>query len=454
MSIVLRPFNLPDFGEPGTQPKLPSATYEARCDEAYRRAACDWLVVYADREHFANIAFLSGFDPRFEEALLLLGPSDRRVIITGNECQSYAALAGLTETQVLLAQSMSLMGQDRTRRPKLVDVLKEAGVAPGDTIGLAGWKYLETEEWNDETPSFFVPVFVVEALRSVVGGAGNIRDVTACLMHPETGLRSVIDADQIAVFEWAASRAASAVWRIVAGIRENDSEFEAAARMGYEGDPQNVHTMFASSCSDGPVVGLRSPTGRRLKHGDGVTSAVGFWGGLSSRAGLVAEYDEEFLKIASPYFDGLITWYETAALGVEGGTVFAAVTESLARAGLRSALNPGHLTGHDEWLHSPIRPGSAERIRSGMPFQVDIIPVPLRNGWALNCEDAVTFADNALRLELQTRHPATWGRIEARRAFVQHELGVAIPESTLLLSSTPLCLPPFWLASGMLLARA
>jgi hypothetical protein len=185
-----------------------------------------------------------------------------------------------------------------------------------------------------------------------------------------------------------------------------------------------------------------------------VTSAVGFWGGLSSRAGLLAEYDEDFLKVASPYFDGLIAWYETATLGVEGGTVFAAVAESLARAGLRSALNPGHLTGHDEWVHSPIRPGSVERIRSGMPFQVDIIPVPLRNGWALNCEDAVTFANHALRIELQTKYPATWRRIEARREFVRQELGVAIPESTLLLSSTPLCLPPFWLASGMLLACA
>ena len=31
------------------------------------------LVVYADREHFANLAFLTGFDPRFEEAMLILG---------------------------------------------------------------------------------------------------------------------------------------------------------------------------------------------------------------------------------------------------------------------------------------------------------------------------------------------------------------------------------------------
>ena len=29
----------------------------------------DQLVVYADREHSANLSYLTGFDPRFEEAL-------------------------------------------------------------------------------------------------------------------------------------------------------------------------------------------------------------------------------------------------------------------------------------------------------------------------------------------------------------------------------------------------
>ena len=41
-----------------------------------------------------------------------------------------------------------------------------------------------------------------------------------------------------------------------------------------------------------------------------------------------------------------------------------------------------------------------ERLASGMPFQVDVIPVPMPDNWALNCEDSVTFADAALRAEL------------------------------------------------------
>ena len=74
MPIALRDVVVPDFGVPLEAPRIPPTTYEKRCRDAYAGAQCDWLVVYADREHLANIAFLSGYDPRFEEALLLLGP--------------------------------------------------------------------------------------------------------------------------------------------------------------------------------------------------------------------------------------------------------------------------------------------------------------------------------------------------------------------------------------------
>ena len=89
-----------------------------------------------------------------------------------------------------------------------------------------------------------------------------------------------------------------------------------------------------------------------------------------------------------------------------------------------------------------------------MPFQVDVIPTPLPTGWALNCEDGVVFANAALRAELRDRHPAVAERIEARRKFVGDELGIAIRDSILPLSSTPLCLPPFWLAAGRLLTQS
>ena len=445
---------LPDFGATAVQPRVPAHRYEVRAAEAYRRAGCDWLAVYADREHFGNMAFLTGFDPRFEEAFLLLGPRGERVLLTGNESESYAPVAGLPGLAVLVSQSLSLLGQDRTRFPRLADRLRDAGLKPGDRVGLVGWKYLEAEEKSEKgEDAHFVPQAYVAMLKHAVGAGGVVSDATPVLMHPESGLRAVIDADQIASFEWAATRASLAVWRIVSGVREGDDEFSAAARMGYAGDPLNVHTMLASAGAGEAVIGLRSPVGRKLSRGDGITTALGLWGALSSRAGLFDTGNDDFLKIALAYFDALAAWYETADIGVTGGTLHDAVCRELSKAGLRPALNPGHLTGHEEWMHTPVRPGSNERIASGMPFQVDVIPVPIKAGWALNCEDPVTFADEALREELARRHPACAARIEARRVFMREELGISIRNNILPLSSTPLCLAPFWLRADHLLAR-
>lgn len=453
MPVRLGDVALPDFDVPVEAPQIPPATYERRCRAAYAAAGADWFVVYADREHFANIMFLTGFDPRFEEALLVLGPDDTRIMVVGNECLDYAPLARLPGADIVLAQSFGLMGQDRSRAPSLARVLREAGMKPGDNIALAGWKYLEPVEWDGPLPGFFVPSFIVDILRQIAGNARRVSDATPVLMHPITGLRAVVDADQVAVYEWAGARASAALWRILSGVKEGDTEYGAAARMQYQGEPFSAHFMLASGDASTPVIGLRSPGARVMRRGDGIVGAVGLWGGLSARGGLLSDHDDDFLKIASAYFQGLIAWYETADIGTAGGEIFSAVTEALARGGLRSALNPGHLTSYDEWLHSPIQPDQAGKIAAGMAFQVDIIPVPMRTGHALNCEDPVVFADAALRYEIGARHPAVARRIATRRVFIREALGIDLKETILPLSSTPLCLAPFWLKPNRLLTR-
>ncbi len=451
MSVHLRNIAIPDFGPIAEPVPLAGETYAARCAAALAAAGTDWLFVYADREHMANVAFLSGFEPRFEEAVLLLGPGGRRVLVTGNECVPYARISPLPGLDVRLSQTMSLPGQDRTRAPRLTDVLREAGIGPADRVGVIGWKYLGPEEWAEEGPApIFVPEPYVAAARRV---AGTVTDATPVMLHPEHGLRSIIDADQIAVFEQAAARASEMVWSVVSGVRPGDSERAAAARMGYRGEPFGVHAMCASGdAAGGAVIGLASPGPRVIGRGDGVSTAVGLWGGLTARAGLVTDDDADFEGVAKAYFRGLARWYAVADIGVEGGTLAAAVGETLAEGGLRSLLNPGHLTGHEEWSTTPVRPGSADRIRSGMHMQVDVIPTPMRDGWALNCEDSIVFADAALRDTIAARHPALWQRIVARRRFMADTLGVAVADAVLPLSSIPLCLPPFWLTPDRLLA--
>lgn len=454
MKIDLRPVAIPDFGLPEALPLIPEATYDGRCEDAYQRAGCDWLVVYADREHFANILFLSGFEPRFEEALLLLGPSRQRVLIVGNEGLGYTPTARLPGLEWRLAQSLSLMGQDRSKAPSIEAVFRDCGLAAGQSIGVVGWKYFEAAEWLEPRPGMLVPQWLVVLLGKIAGHGPALADATPVLMHPESGLRSVVDADQIAISEWASSRSSAAVWRIVTQTKPGDTELSAATRMGYAGEPLSCHVMLTSSDAAGPVIGLRSPRARELKRGDGITTAIGYWGGLCCRAGLLAEADEAFLQVAKAYFSGLLAWYAIADIGITGAALHDATVGALAQGGLRSMLNPGHLVSYDEWIHSPVRPGSSETIRSGMVFQVDVIPEPLRQGWALNCEDAVAFADAALRKEIDKRHPETGARIEARRTFMRDALGVHLPESILPLSNIPLALPPFWLASDRLLALA
>ena len=450
----LRDVALPDFGVPVVPPQIPPSTYEQRCRTAYKAAGSNWLVVYGDREHFANIMFLTGFDPRFEEALLVLGPGERRIVIAGNECVEYAQLASLSSVEIVLAQSFGLMGQDRSRAPSLEVVLRQVGVKSGDSIALAGWKYLEATEWAGTLPAFFVPSFIVDVLRAIAGDAMAVSDATPILMHPIEGLRATIDADQIALHEWAGSRASAALWCILSAVQVGDSEYAAVSRMKYEGEPFNAHLMLASGDALSPVVGLRSPSARLLRSGDGIVGAIGFWCGLSARGGLLSDHDDPFLKVASSYFEGLMAWYESVDIGVRGGDIFAAVTESLARGGLRSSLNPGHLTSYDEWLHSPVQPQYSGKISSGMAFQVDIIPLPLSAGHALNCEDPVVLADEALRAELAAKHPAAAQRIAARSAFMREIIGVDLKETILPLSSTPLCLAPFWLKPNLLLVRS
>ena len=113
-----------------------------------------------------------------------------------------------------------------------------------------------------------------------------------------------------------------------------------------------------------------------------------------------------------------------------------------------------HLVSIDEWTHTPIRPGSAEKIASGMALQCDIIPAPLPNGWALNCEDTVAIADAGLRAEIAAAHPDVWRRIQSRRVFMRDALGLDLSEDVLPLSNAPACLAPFWLDADLVCAVA
>ncbi|MCL5999521.1 MAG: Xaa-Pro aminopeptidase [Chloroflexi bacterium] len=453
MKIELREIPFPSEDIPPSCPQIAAEAYEQRVHLLYSKAGVDWVVVYGDREHLANLAFLTGYDPRFEEALLLVGPRQQRFMVVGNEGRGYVPLT-TPWVDALLCQSLSLAGQPRSDAPRLADVLGTVGIGRGARVGVVGWKYLEPEETDDPTRPAFVPAYMVDVLRSLVGADGSVTDVTHQMMHPTHGLRANNSAAQIAAFEWSAMRASACVFRLLHGLRPGMSEFEAVGLMRYEGDPLSAHIMCATG--KGNIVGLRSPSAKRIELGDGATTAASFWGSLVCRAGMVLDQVDEafFTGVVTPYFRAMATWYQTLRIGVTGGEIHKAVTAAFGNAPFNSMLNPGHLVSFDEWVHTPIRPGSTEAIASGMALQTDIIPYPLRAGQALNCEDTLAIADASLRAELQSKYPDVWARIGARRAFMRDQLGITLADEVLPLSTAPAYLPPFWLKNKSVCAVA
>lgn len=448
MNIKWEKVALPDFSVNEEIPEIPESIYEERCKKLYNASNSKWVVVYGDREHFANLHYFTEFDPRWEEALLILGPKNSKYMLIGNEGLIYKSVIK-PKLEIVLCQTFSLMGQDRSQSKTLEDILTNIGLTQGDTVGICGWKYAEQSEIGNHQ-AYFVPTFITDCIQNIIGGSDKLRDITSIVMHPISGLRAHNEVEQLAVFEWGAARASKAIWNIVKATKPGISEFEAVSHMGYAGEPLTMFMNYATGKD--AIVGLRSPSAKQINKGDGVFTAMGYRGGLSCRAGLVEAENEEFLKKwAMPYYKGIVAWYETASIGVKGGDVHQRVTEVLEEGGLRPLLNPGHSSGTDEWLHTFFTPGNEDVIASGMAIQCDIIPTPLENGIELNCEDTVVFADKELRQDIKENYPEMWERIEARQTFMRDSLGINISDDVLPLSTTPGYYAPLFMSPNHVL---
>jgi hypothetical protein len=438
---------LPDFGESPTRPELPAERHAERIEALRARMAdrhLDVLVVWADREHSAGICFLTGFDPRFEEAILIVGSDDDPAILVGNECWGTAGAAPLPMRRHLL-QDLSLPGQPRDRSRPLTELLADEGVRPGARVGVVGWKTY-ADRMMLEAPSF-----LVDALRALTAPGGVVESASDLLIDPEDGLRVINDADQLAQFEWAATQTSGGIRRLLHGLRPGMTEREAVRLLDWNGTPLSCHLMLSA----GPraKLGLLSPGDRPIERGDPFTVAFGIWGALNCRAGFVVEDEQELPeeirdylpRLVGPYFEAVAEWYRTIRIGIPAGRLHEIIARRLGDPFFGIFLNPGHQIHLDEWVNSPIRPGSPILLRSGMAFQVDIIPATGTPWFTTNIEDGIALADEALRAELATRHPEAWRRIEARRAFMADALGIDLHPDVLPFSNLPAFLPPFLL---------
>ncbi len=459
MPVQLIEATLPDFGVPATRPDLPRATYLARLDalnKARRAAGIDSLLIYADREHAANLAWLTGFDPRFEEALLILAPGQTPTLLAGPENLGRAQKAAI-EIEARLYPPFGLMGQDRSQTPELEEVLTSAGVARNQRVGVIGWKYFGASESPRPDAWFETPAFIIDTLRQIVGAEGRVVNAGALLMDASTGLRAVNEIEQIAQFEFGAVAASEALKALFRTARPGISEFAAVQGMGLGVLPHSCHTMLSSG---GRLSGLESPSGKIIERGDPITTAVGYPGGLSSRvvwmvadkAELPADAHDWLERLAMPYFACAAEWYATIGIGVTGGTLDAVARKHLGAPFFNLILNPGHLIHLDEWMNTPVYPNSREALRSGQAIQCDIIPAVGPPYHSANIEDGVALLDQRGRDELRDRYPDVAARVEARRSFMGDVLGIRLKPEVMPLSNLAAAYPPFLLSPNRLLA--
>ena len=448
--------DLPDFGRASATPEVPARIYADRLERLRDRmdqAGYDRLVVYADREHSANLAWLTGFDPRFEEAIAVVAPTGEPAILVGNECYGAAGAAPLPMRRHRF-QDLSLPSQPRDRSRPLADIFGDEGIRNGSRVGVIGWKPYAERAMLD------IPSFLADELRHIVGSGGAVENANDLLIDAADGLRVINEVEQLAAMEAAACTTSSGVRSLIRGLRPGLRERDAVALLGWDGTPLSCHVMLTA----GPraAFGLLSPGDRTIERGDPFTVAFGIWGALNCRAGFVVDdasglpdgVSDYVERLVAPYFAAVADWYGALHIGQTGGALHDINDRHLRDPFFGIFLNPGHQIGLDEWVNSPIRSGSTIELRSGMAFQVDIIPATGTPYFTTNIEDGLALADASLRDAFAHAYPDAWGRIQARRAFMADRLGIELHPDVLPFSNIPAFLPPYLLRPTLAMTMA
>ena len=436
----------PVVSVPESSPELSVAVLRGRQDRTCRRMLADGLdfvVVYADREHCANFAWLVGFDPRFEEAAAILTSDGMLTMILGNENLTMPDYLGVEGTTVHFP-TFSLLNQPRSGVRPFGQILAECGIDGGKSVGICGWKYYTPED-GCSPESFEVPHWIVEAVKEAVRqsgtkAAGTVVNAAPLFMSPVDGLRTILEPEQIAGYEYACCLVSKAYLDLLASLRPGMTERQLAMAFTSGGYPQSVHAMLSSG--EKATWGLTSPSDRTVALGDFLTSAYGLKGALIARAAFVASSKEDLpsacrwwmKEVAEPYFRAAVLWYESMHVGARAADVFSLVEAEFPSGRFGWTLNPGHFIGDDEWVSSPFSRGSGAVLKSGSYLQFDLIPDPPGPQWGANMEDGFVVADESLRARLASASPQIVKRFARRRAYLQDTLGIRVSEDLLPMS--------------------
>ncbi|HEX4486887.1 MAG TPA: hypothetical protein VH088_11500 [Terriglobales bacterium] len=450
-------FGVAAFPPPPSADKL--AARFAALRERMQEKRLTHIVLYADREHFANLAYLTGFDPRFEEALLIVGIKAKPLILVGNECEVYLGFSSLYRAGQVRHerfQSFSLLDQPRERSRPLREILAEEGIGKGSRVGAVGYKYFSQSEQAKAAQALDIPSYLADTLRDLAGYE-NVTNTTDIFMHPGFGLRARCSVSEIAYFEYSNGQAAEAVKRMIFALKEEVTDHSIIESGRLNGDPLSCHVTFGTGKNS--KYGLCGPSGELIRRGQPLAFNVAYWGSNICRAGWIAQSAADLpetakdyvASFAGPYFEVMAEWFGLMQSGNPGHAVYDLIQNRLPFEKFGIYLNPGHLIHLDEWMSSPIYKGSDIPLASGMAIQVDVIPAS-EQYFSTRMEDGIVIADAELRANLKDSAPECFDRCQKRRQFMANVLGIDLPEEVLPLSNTCAIVPPFFLEPNTVLA--
>ena len=442
--------------------ELSSSVYIERVNELIalmNEKLIDFLIIYGDREHFANIEYFTKYDCRFEEALFILSNDGKKYIVVGNEGQSYSKVVPY-DIVVLRYNHFSLQGQPRLGIQKLRELFLLIGVNTKSKIGLTGYKYFEGNEVDDADHCFDVPEYIVKELYKVVN-KDQVYNLTKNLTGLPRGIRMTVrTTEEIALIDYQATKVANVMRRLLKSLAVGISETELSKKSMDDFSPNPMSPMVNFG-ADSVSMGLKSPRPFvTLSMGDVMGLCYAQRGSLCCRVGLAATDEssilpelrttiEDFYKV---YWTAIATWYETIKVGCTGGELFSKIHSLIGGADFGLGLNPGHYIATDEWVNSSIYKDSTIKIHSGSHIQCDMIVSRENPVVSAICEDTVIIADEKLRQSLKKDYPEVFKKILMRQKFMREVLKINISDDVLPMSELNGVMLPFMLNNKLLFA--
>lgn len=292
-------------------PKFTAEDYLDRIDRLFEKTDHYYthFVIYGDREHCSNMEYFSGYDPRFEESILVLARNGKHTLIIGVEGSTYAAKIPY-EFQLEVYPPLSIpcysnqmnCTTDETA-VTLSDLFVKAGLNSESCIGVLGWKLMEKNEFD-------LPVFIYKALCETVPQT-RIENANVHMIDNAVGMRHTLEVKELILTEIAGTKASKAVHDVFSNLKDGIGELEASHYLGIDGDPLNMHPNV--NFGKNIFWGLSSPDAHtKLKEGDLVSVGIGFRRSVCFKIGRYARPENKMNTQMEYYFDlyfrSLVVW--------------------------------------------------------------------------------------------------------------------------------------------------